>query len=540
MGEASPEGNGSLTPKEVLPNEHEGQAVPKNLRFWAIIGVINLSYFVALLEATSISTALPTIASALNGKDFIWVGSAYNIAATAFMPMSGGLAQIFGRRPVLLASMVLFGVGSLVCGLARDMNMLIAGRVVQGSGGAGLLSVSSIILSDIVSLKERGVYNGLLQLTWCITAGIGPAIGGALARGGAWRWLFYLNLPLVGLGVLLTIIFLRLKTPQGDVRKKLAKMDWFGSFLVIASSVSLAIALTWAGITFSWSSPQVLVPLILGIVGLVCFFVYEIRWASHPIVPYAAISNRTSLSGYLQIFFAAIPFVTLVFYLPVYFQACKGSSPIRSGVELFPLAFTVAPFSIFTGLSIARTGRYRPQSWVGWVIIVLAMGLFGSVESTTGVGVVLGLQIVAGVGFGIVYSATYFPVLAPLPLSAAPHSLAFFAFLRQFAGVWSVTIGGAVLQNAMQTKLPSEFTTLFPGGTAVFYEVIAELGALPEPLRSQVREAFGEALRLTWLVVTGIAGLGLVASLGMRGLPLSTSTDKEWGVEEKEKVEVGA
>ncbi|RDB27052.1 Efflux pump FUS6 [Hypsizygus marmoreus] len=509
------------------------QPVPKDFRFWTIIGVINLCYFLALLEATSISTALPTISSALHGNDFIWVGSAFNIAATAFMPMSGGLAQIFGRRPILLASLTMFGIGSLVCGVARSMNMLIAGRAVQGSGAAGLMSVSSIILSDIVALKERGAYNGLLQLTWCIAAGIGPAIGGALARSGAWRWLFYLNLPLVGIAIVLTVMFLHLKSPRDHVWLKLRAMDWVGSFLIISSSVSVAIALTWAGLSFGWSSPQVLVPLCVGLAGMVGFFVYEVRLCERPIVPLAAISNITSLSGYFQIFFAAVPFVALVFYLPVYFQACKGSSPLRSGIELFPLAFSVCPFSIFTGLSVTRTGRYRPQAWVGWVIIVLSMGLFGSVESTTRVSLVLGYQIIAGIGFGIVYSSTYFPVLAPLPLTVAAHSLAFFAFVRQFAGIWSVTIGGAILQNTIQTKLPSEFTAQFPGGAAVFYEVIAEIDAVDEPLRSEVRAAFGDALKLTWLVLTGVSGLGLISSLVMRGLPLHTTTDKDWGVKEK-------
>ncbi|KAG6908113.1 hypothetical protein DXG01_006082 [Tephrocybe rancida] len=343
-----------------------------------------------------------------------------------------------------------------------------------------------------------------------------------------------INLPLVGIAMLLALLFLRLKSPEGNVREKLAKIDWIGNFLVIAASVSLALGLTWAGVTYSWSSPQVLAPLILGILGLAFFVLYEIRWASNPIVPLAAIYDRTCLSGYLQIFCAAIPFVTLIFYLPVYFQACKGASPLRSGVQLFPLAFTVAPFSILTGLSVARTGRYRPQAWFGWAVIVLSMGLFGgTIQSTTRVAIVIGYQLVAAIGFGIVYSATYFPVLAPLPSSAAAHSLAFFAFFRQFAGIWAVTIGGAVLQNAVQTKLPTAFNDAIPGGSNAFYEVISELETLPEPLRSEVRAAFGDALKLTWLVVTGIAGGGLICSLFMRGLPLSASTDKDWGVEEK-------
>ncbi|KAH8107508.1 iron permease [Phellopilus nigrolimitatus] len=461
------------------PHQHRGTA------FWAIILVINATYFIALLETSSISTALPTIIDDLHGTEFVWAGSAYNIAATAFMPTTGGMAQAFGRRPVMLASLLLFSLGSAMCGAAPSDIVLVAGRAVQGAGGAGLFSMANIVLSDIVPLNERGAFNGLLQLTWCVAAGIGPAVGGALAQNGAWRWLFYLNLPITGITAVLVLLFMRLKTPEGDFSEKIKRIDMIGTFLVMSS-------------TLPWSSPRVLVPLIFGALGLVGFLFYEALLAEFPLVPIRLFSNRTSLSGYLQNFIVPIPFTALVFYLPIYFQACKGFSPLHTGTTFFALAFSVAPVSIITGLTI-----------------------------------------LAGVAFGIVFSASYFPVLAPLSAASIAPALAFFAFLRQFGQIWAITVAGSVLQNVLSHKLPPDFAGSAGGsggGSAdIAFSVIPALATTREPLLGEIQRAFAEGLQLAWRVLAGFCALGLLASLLMEGLPLHTTTDKNWGLEEREK-----
>ncbi|PBK81733.1 iron permease [Armillaria gallica] len=506
----------------------------RSASFWFVILAINLSSFLALMEGTIMSNALPTIVDALHGGNtYVWVGSAYNIACAALMPATGAFAQAFGRKAVALVFITIFSVGCVLCGAATGMTMLIAGRTVQGLGGAGIFTTSAIILSDLVPLSERGLFNGLYYVTWCLASAIGPVVGGALSQTGQWRWIFYINLPLALVAGALVLTCLHLKTPGRTWAEIMHLMDWTGNFLIMSSSTSIAIALTWAGLTYEWSSWHVLVPLCVGSVGLAAFFLYEIRLAKQPLVPLTLLGNRTTLSGYLQAFILPIPFFALVYYMPLYFQVCKGSSPIKSGVQLFGLSFSAPPFAVIAGISVKVTQRYRPQLWFGWITGIIGMGLLGSTSSTTALATIIGFEIIAGVGFGIIFSCLYFPVLAPLPISSNAFALAFFSFVRIFAQIWGITIGGTILQNQLVKKLPQQLLTQFSLQTDVVFDVIPLLRELEEPLLGQVRAAFASSLQLVWQVMAGISGLGLLISFFMRHMRLHTSVDSDWGAVER-------
>ncbi|KAG8703167.1 hypothetical protein FRC09_004312 [Ceratobasidium sp. 395] len=508
------------------------EAPKKDLRFWLIFLALCVSTFLSALELTSVSTALPTIVESLNGHDFAWVGSAYTLGSTAFMPMSGGLAEIFGRRSVMLASLVIFAVGSAVCGAAQSMNMLIAGRTIQGIGGGGILTLTDIIVADLVPLAERGPYLGIVGSVWAVASAIGPPIGGAFAER-SWRWLFYINLPLAGIAIVLVLVFLRLNTPKDSFKHKITRIDWIGNFLVIGSTASTIIALTWAGARYSWSSYQVLVPLIVGLAGLAAAFAYEFTLAVEPIIPRELLSNRTSLSGYLGTFFHGIVVTAIIYYLPVYFQASKGDSPIQSGVDLFGIAFTVAPFAIFTGISTVVLKKYRPQNYIAWGFTLIGTGLLSTLKYDSSKAHSIGFQILIGIGGGILYASTTFPILAPLPVSRNAPALALFAFVRTFAGTYGVAIGSSVLQTELSKRLPLQFTAQFPGGSDIAFSAIPFINALEEPLRSEVRAAFADSLAILWKVMIGIAGMGLISVLLMKEVEMNTQTDEKWAIEQK-------
>ncbi|KAG9121240.1 hypothetical protein FRC07_002889 [Ceratobasidium sp. 392] len=478
----------------------------KGLRFWLIFLALCVSTFLSALELTSVSTALPTIIESLDGHEFAWVGSAYTLGSTAFMPMSGGLAEIFGRRSIMLASLLIFAVGAAVCGAAQSMNMLIAGRTIQGIGGGGILTLTDIIVADLVPLAERGPYLGIVGSVWAIASAIGPPIGGAFAESD-WRWLFYMNLPLVGIAIALVFAFLRLSTPKDSFRHKITRIDWIGNFLVIGSTTSTVIALTWAGARYPWSSYRVLVPLIVGLAGLGVTLAYEFTLAVEPIIPRELLSNRTSLSGYLGTFFHGVIFTGVVYYLPIYFQASKGDSPIQSGVDLFGIAFTTAPFGIFTGISTVVFKKYRPQNYIAWAFVMVGMGLLSILKYDSSKANAIGFQILVGIGGGILYASTTFPILAPLPISRNAPALALFAFIRTFAGTYGVAIGSSVLQTELTRRLPAQFSAQFPGGSDIAFSAIPFVGALEEPLRSEVRAAFADSLGIVWKVMVGIAGM---------------------------------
>lgn len=493
---------------------------------------ITISMFLSALELSAVSTALPSIVHALQGDQFVWIGSAYTLCSTAFVPLSGGFAQVFGRRIVMFSSILIFAIGSALCGAAPSMNFLIAGRAVQGLGGGGIASMTHIILSDLVPLQERGLFNGLIAMTYTVASGIGPVVGGSLAERGHWRWLFYLNIPIAGLASILVLIFLNLRIPPGTIKEKLRRIDWIGNALVIAATTSCVIALTWGGIQYAWSSARILVPLILGLSGLIVFFVYEFTVAKHPIVSYQLMATRTGLSGYLQTFVTPVVLMGIVYYMPVFFQACKGASPIGSGVDMFGFAFSLAPMAMVGGITIAKSKQYRPQIWLSWSLVMIGMGLLSTLSAESSRARAIGFQTVAGTGLGILNAATFFPVLAPLPVSSNAPALALFTFFRNFAQIWGVTIGGTVLQNELKRRLPPGFIAEFPQGTAVAYSIIPLIDSLQEPLKTQVREAFAGSLRVQWQVLIGIGGMGLLVSLVMKCLPLHTDVDENWGLKE--------
>ncbi|KIJ59634.1 hypothetical protein HYDPIDRAFT_100308 [Hydnomerulius pinastri MD-312] len=507
---------------------------PKDAKFWLIFISLCTCLILSALELSSVSTALPTIANALHASQFVWVGSAYAMASTSFLPMSGGLAQSFGRRPTMLLSIALFALGSGICGGATSMNMLIAGRAVQGLGGGGIQSVSGIILADLVSLQERGLYAGLFGLTWSLAVSIGPVVGGSLASQGQWRWLFYLNLPICAIAALLVLILLDLPTPKGSFRDKFVSLDWAGNILVVGSSISCTLALTWGGVTAPWNSVRVLAPLIIGLVGLVAFFIYEATVPKNPLVPITLMTNRTGVSGYLQTFVASVIALCVAYFFPVFFQGCKGASAVKSGVYGLGMS-ALAPAAIVSGILVKKTGRYRPQMWVGWCILLLGLGLMSSLHATTSSGFAVGFLVLVGIGIGIEYATTMYPIQAPLSVTQNAPALAFMWFLRSFAGVWGVTIGSTVIQNELAKRLPSAFTSGIPEGSGLAYALIPELPLLPPQLLSEVEEAFAGSLTVMWQVLVGIAGLGLLCSIPMKGLPLTSSLDEEWTLKKESR-----
>jgi len=254
-------------------------------------------------------------------------------------------------------------------------------------------------------------------------------------------------------------------------------------------------------------------------------------------VPVKLMLNRTTFSGYLQVMIFPIPFLALVYYLPVYLQACKGLSPIRTGVMLFGLAFSTPPIAILSGIAVTITKRYRLQLWVGWIVCIVGLAVLGTTHANTNLSTIVGFEVLVGAGFGIVFSTTYFPVLAPLPLTSAAQALAFFAFLRQFTQIWGITLGGVILQNEVTKNLPQDFLFRFFGsGDAL--TIVPLLHTAPQPELDLVRVAFAKSLDKVWQIMAGITGAGLLVSSFMGHHVLHTSTDKDWGMKEKEDVEI--
>ncbi|KAF7797451.1 hypothetical protein EIP86_008648 [Pleurotus ostreatoroseus] len=525
----------NLPEPEVHP-EPPAQKKGKGSAFWLAFLAIVSSIFLSALDLTAVSTVLPTITADLQGGDkFTWVGSAYALASTAVLPLSGALADIFGRKPVLQAAITLFSLGSALAGSAQNMNWLIGARTVQGIGGGAITFLSLALTADLVPFNERGLYQGILSLAWAFASAIGPPIGGAFAEKASWRWLFYLNLPVTGISIGLVWMFLRVRTPEGSVWSKLKRVDWVGNFIIIAGSTLSIVGITFGGIQFPWVSAQVLAPLIIGIVVIILFILYEKHVPSEPAIPWEVLSNRTTLGGYLTTMTHGIMMMSFIYYMPVYFQATLGSGPLGSAVKGLPSSLIVAPFALVAGLMVHTLQRYRPAIALGWVVIIIGFGILSMMKSGDPPAKWVGYQIVAAMGTGLLFGSPIFAVLADLPVERTASATATFIFSRSFAQTWGVTIASTVLQNQLKKKLPEAFVSQFPSGVEIAYAAIPYISQLQEPLRSEVRVAFADSLSTVWQVMAGLGGLGIVSVLIMKEVPMKAVIDKKFGLEDVEE-----
>ncbi|KAH9917681.1 Mfs1.1 [Epithele typhae] len=527
----------SKPPQARSPSDPPPPPPPKRgWRVWVIFLALCTSTFLAALDLASVSTALPAIIHDLDGTDsFAWVSSAYTLASTAVLPLIGRLADIFGRQRVLLVSILLFAIGSAITGSAPSMNVLIGGRAIQGVGAAGIQVLVSIVTADLIPLKERGIFQAFTNATYAFASVSGPFIGGVIAERTTWRWLFYLNLPLCAISFGVVAVFLQLRRPPVEsMRAAFMSMDWIGNAIIITSSTSCIIALTWAGVQFPWVSAPVLLPLIIGVIGFPCAIAYDAYVAEHPVIPLSILNNRTSLGGYLGAFFHGLVINALGFYLPTYFQAAKAASPIMSGLYSLPSGLVISPAAIAQGMLISKTGKYRLINLVGWCLMFLSVGLISMINEKTPQGEIVPFQLILGVGAGLLY-ATTFTVLAPLEPTQNASALSFLLFVRTITSSWAIAISATILQNDLSHKLPPEFIAMVPGGHDLTYSSIPLIPSLPSPLQEEVRAAFASSLQLVWRVLLAFCAAGTLSVVLQKQIALHSKMDDRWGLKEKEK-----
>ncbi|KIY45664.1 MFS general substrate transporter [Fistulina hepatica ATCC 64428] len=549
--EKSPSDKDAIQPRSSLPANEDADkaAYPRDIRFWLIFVAICSSTLLAALDLGGVGTAAPTIVASLDGGDFSWVAAAYNLSSAACLPLSGNLAQIFGRKFILLGALVVFAAGSAVSGAAPTMTVLIVGRAVQGVGGGGIQALTSIVISDLVPLRERGLFTGITGMMWTLGSIIGPFVAGSLAEkasstiGGhfvdGWRWLFYMNLPLCLLAFVNVSVFLKVHRPRGDVWAKLKTVDWLGNALIISSTTSTMIALTWGGVRFSWSSYHVLVPLLIGFAGMVASVAYQWSgWVERPTIPKVITSNRTSFFGYVATFFQGMVSIGVGFYLPTWFQSVRAASPLKSGLLFLPMSATISPSAIFQGLLVARTGKYRLVNMAGWAFMILGTGLLISMRASTPFGAIAVYQLVQGLGMGLLY-ATTFTVLAPLPITENAAAISLLTFLRAFSQAWGISISGTILQNELLKRLPAAvFEAPYLDGADsddLAYTLIPLIPDMPPALHDETVHAFQESMRMIWIVLCVLSGVGALTLLGVKDVELSRGTDGRWGPKSRVK-----
>ncbi|KAL8912871.1 MAG: hypothetical protein Q9172_007411 [Xanthocarpia lactea] len=512
---------------------------PSRRLYLAFLTLAVITMMVAL-DGTSLSVALPIISDDLGGTaiEAFWSGTSFLLCATIFQPNFASFSHIFGRKPMILTGLVFFLIGAIVAAVARNFAVMLAGRSLQGIGGGGLIALTEIVVADLVPLRLRGQWFGLISAMWALGSVSGPIIGGAFAQGGDWRWIFWINLPFIGIAFVFVPLFLRLAFKPSSLTAQLARVDWFGSFLFIASTTSFLIPITWGGVSYSWTSWHTLVPLCLGIAGLITFVAYEEIVATEPLIRLVIFKNRTAAVSYSATVIHGMVLWSLLYYMPLYYEAVKGFSPILSGVALFPQTFTVAPAAVVVGILITVTGRYRWAIWAGWVLTVLGTGLLYLLDVQTSTVAWIFLNLVGGLGMGMLFPSMAFAIQASQTNEDLAFAIAMFSFFRAFGQAIGVAVGGTVFQNQMKSKLLA-YPALAPKADEYSKDASSLVQIIKsmqdDVMKKNLQHAYADSLKVVWATMCGLAAVGLILSLGTKGLDMNRPLETDQGFLEAKK-----
>ncbi|MET8355468.1 MDR family MFS transporter [Micromonospora sp. NPDC005171] len=482
----------------------------------------------AALDQTIVGTALPTIVGELGGiNHYSWVVTAYLLASTASTPLYGKMADLYGRRPVFLFSIGTFLLGSLLAGLSQNMTQLIVTRGIQGLGAGGLLTLAFTIISDVVSPRERGRYQGLFGAVFGISSIAGPLVGGYFAETD-WRWIFYINVPLAILAIVVCYHVMRLI----PFERRDHSIDWLGAGLLVAGVSSLLLALSWGGNEYAWGSGVIITLFVVGAVLGVLFVLQEARVAE-PILPLRLFRSATfALANSALLIIGLVMFGSIIF-IPLYLQIVKGASPTRSGLLMLPMMAGIIITSILTGRAMTRIGRYKWFPVAGSATLLVGMFLFTQLEVATSLWVAFGFMVVIGVGLGLCMQSLILAVqnaVSVRDLGAGTSSATFF---RSLGGSFGVAILGTVLSSrltgGLADRLPGAIAQLPPqeqaavaasGGTNISINDPATILALPAPVRAAIQGAFVDALDMVFLTAGLIAIVAVVVTLTLPNMQL--------------------
>jgi EmrB/QacA subfamily drug resistance transporter len=527
----------TLTPtmeeKTAQPEEE-----PRTWRFWLVFVSLCLALLTVSLDITIISVALPTIAHSVPGADkqYIWLSSAFLLTSTVVQPIIGQLADIFGRRWPMIISVALFILGSGIIGGAKNVATMIAGRTVQGLGGGGQFVLVEIIACDMVPLRERGKYLGMVLSSGAVGSTLGPIIGGVIAEHN-WRWIFYMNIPLGGVTLLVQGFFLNLKARKNATwSSAFAKIDMIGGLLFIGSLSAILLGLIMGGSVYGWGTYHVVVPLVVGFVGWISFHVYEASvLCKQPSVPPHLFRTRTSLIGYFLGFDAAVLLLWATIFLPVYFMGVLGTNPLTAGVYLLPFMLFSVPSGIVAGGIMAKVGKYKPFHFIGFGLSAVGFGLFTLMDANSPKAMWTCFSIIASIGMGVLMITVLPAIQANLSDADNAASAALFSFMRSFGFMWGTAIPAVIFNNRSDQLLhmisDANIAAAFSGGKAYSHVSGSYVQSIAPEAREQVVTMLSKSLKPVWYGALAFALLGFILSFGEKHVEMRTQLDTKYGLE---------
>ena len=508
----------------------------KNRKITVFAGIL-LGMLLSALDTTIISTAMPKIAASLGGVEYLsWTFTAYMLAATISIPIFGKLADIYGRKQFYILGIIVFLLGSALSGTAQTMTQLIIFRGFQGVGGGMMMSNAQAIVADIFSPAERGKYQGFLSGAFGLASVIGPALGGFITDNLSWRWVFYVNIP-VGI---LAIIVLWIGIPfiKHDGAKR--SIDYAGAALIIAAFTPLLLALSWAGSKYTWTSNVIIGLLTFSFFALVLLVIVELK-AKEPIIPLSFFKNPIFSVGVSASFLMAIAMFGTVMYIPLFVQGVIGTTATASGAVLTPMMLSLVAASGISGQLISRLGRYKLLSIAGFTVMFVGMVVLSRMGVNTTHATVVRNMIIMGIGVGLVMPVFVIAVQNAFPHSEVGTVTASIQFFRNIGGTAGVAILGSLLNasfkaesanfvpEAIKMIIPADQQTIFETPQALFdpqfiaqmkdklpAEAIGELSKLLEELQG----ALAVSIHNVFLAGAFVVAIALIIVFFLKEIPL--------------------
>ncbi|PQE20393.1 major facilitator superfamily transporter protein [Rutstroemia sp. NJR-2017a BBW] len=482
------------------PQPQDPEASRSTLQTVIIMISLCASVFLAALDVSIITTALPTISEHFHSNaGYTWIGSAYLLANAASTPVWGKFSDIWGRKPILLIAAGVFFIGSLIAAVSVNIGMLIVARAIQGIGGGGLIILVNICISDLF-------------------------------------------IPITGTVAVALFFFLHLDNPKTPVWDGLKAVDWIGSLLIVGGTLMVLLGLEFGGVTFPWSSATVICLIIFGIVIAFLFILNEWKFARYPVMPLRLFKHSSNIAALGVCFCHGFVFIAASYYLPLYFQAVLGATPLLSGVYLLPFALSLSLTSAATGIFIKKTGKYLPPIYFGLIVMTLGFGLYIDLPRGRTWSKIIIYQIIAGIGVGPNFQAPLIALQTLVKKSDIATATATFGFTRNLSTSISVVVGSVVFQNEMQKRYGELLAALgksaadqLSGGSAG--ASVGIVAAFPAAGREVARRAFSDSLRIMWIMYVAFAALGLAISFAIGQQVLSKEHEvTKVGLEEQERL----
>jgi len=488
-------------------------------RVRVIFGALILVFLLASLDQTIVSTALPTIVGELGGLQHLsWVVTAYLLASTVSGPLYGKFGDLYGRKIVLQTAIVIFLVGSALCGLSQNMAELIGFRALQGLGAGGLIVTAIAVIGDVIPPRDRGRYQGIFGGVFGVSTIIGPLLGGFFVDNLSWRWIFYVNLPIGAVAFAVIGAVFRVRPAP-----KQHKVDYLGAALLAGGLSAIVLFTSLGGSTWAWDSSQIIALIVIGAVAIAGFVFVESR-VPEPILPLSLFRNRTFAVTSAVGFIVGLSLFGAVTYLPLYLQIAKGVSPTKSGLQLTPMMLGLLVTSVLSGQLISRGGKYRVFPIVGTAVVTVGMALLSRLGIGTSLWVAALDMVVLGLGLGMVMQVLVLAVQNAVDYKYLGVATSGSTMFRSIGGSIGVSLFGAIFTNRLNTELAQRLprSVHIPSTTSP-----AAIRALPTGVRDSYVHALTAALSPVFLVAAVISSVAFILALVLPDIPLRRTSEAE-------------